>query len=411
MNEILKPENGGQVLDAVRWAADSETPLDIVGAGTKRGLGRPASGNATRLDLSALTGIVFYEPEELVIRAHAGTPIADIEALLGDNNQQLAFEPQDLAPLYGHAVGAGTIGGLVACNLGGPRRVREGAARDHVLGFQAVSGRGEAFKSGGRVMKNVTGFDLSKLMAGSMGTLAVMTEVTLKVLPRPEKTRTVLVLGLDEARAAEALSQALGSAFDVSGAAHLPGESAARSSVAHVSGAGAAVTAVRVEGFGPSVAARCASLRARLGAYGETEELHTANSIALWREVRDLTLLDLADGAAAQVWRVSVAPDQGADVAAAVHAAAPDARICFDWGGGLLPVGLGDGEAQAEAILRKAAGDRGGHATCLRAPEALRADIAPFQPEAPGVAALTRRIKDAFDPKKVLNPGRMFEGV
>ncbi|MGZ9073850.1 MAG: FAD-binding protein, partial [Rhodoplanes sp.] len=194
-----KPRNAKEVEELVRWALGEETSLEIVGHGSKRALGRPAQTDAT-LDLSALAGVTLYEPEELVLSAKAGTPIAEIEALLESRGQALAFEPMDLGPLLGGALGAGTIGGVLAANLGGPRRIKAGAARDHFLGFSAVSGRGETFKAGGRVVKNVTGYDLSKLMAGSFGTLAAMTDVTVKTLPRAETEATVLVLGLDEAR-------------------------------------------------------------------------------------------------------------------------------------------------------------------------------------------------------------------
>ena len=166
----------------MQWALGEGKALELVGHGSKQAIGRPAQTDAT-LDLSALTGITLYEPEELVLSAKAGTPIAEIEALVGAEGQQLAFEPMDYAAILGAAAGRGTIGGVLAANLSGPRRIKAGAARDHFLGCTAVSGRGETFKSGGRVVKNVTGYDLCKLMAGSWGTLAAMTEVTIKTLP------------------------------------------------------------------------------------------------------------------------------------------------------------------------------------------------------------------------------------
>ena len=168
------------------------------GHGSKRAIGRPAQTDLT-LDLSALSGITLYEPEELVLSAKAATPLAEIEALVAAKGQQLAFEPMDYATLLGGVAGRGTIGGALAANLSGPRRIKAGAARDHFLGFSAVSGRGETFKSGGRVVKNVTGYDLCKLIAGSWGTLAAMTEVTIKVLPAAETEETLLIRGLEPA--------------------------------------------------------------------------------------------------------------------------------------------------------------------------------------------------------------------
>ncbi|MDA0662319.1 MAG: FAD-binding protein, partial [Proteobacteria bacterium] len=184
MATVLRPENAGQVRDAVAWAVSEETPFEIIGGGSKRAIGRPGNASHT-LDLSALRGITLYEPEELVLSAGPGTPMAEINAALAERQQELAFEPPDYGPLFGLAEGAGTLGGVIAANLAGPRRIKSGAARDHFLGFTAVSGRGEDFKSGGRVVKNVTGYDLCKLMAGSFGTLGVMTDVTVKVLPAP----------------------------------------------------------------------------------------------------------------------------------------------------------------------------------------------------------------------------------
>jgi glycolate oxidase FAD binding subunit len=273
----------------------------VLGRGSKRALGRPVQASRN-LDLSALTGITLYEAEELVLSARAGTPLAEIEAVLAEKHQQLAFEPGDLGPLFGAAAGRGSIGGMLACNLAGSRRIKAGAARDHFLGATAVSGRGEAFKAGGRVVKNVTGYDLCKLLAGSHGTLALMTDVTVKVMPAPEKTRTVLLLGLDDPGARAAMTRALQSSHEVSGAAHLPAAIAARSAVSYVARAGGAVTVLRVEGPGPSVDYRCAALREDLADLAESEELHSMNSAALWRELRDVA--PFAGQPERPLWRV-----------------------------------------------------------------------------------------------------------
>src|SRR5687767_3416806 len=221
MAETFKPANADEVRDVVAWAAAEERPLEIIGHGSKRGVGRPVQAEHT-LDLSGLAGITLYEPEELVLSACAGTPLREIELLLKQRGQMLAFEPMDFGPLFGRARGRGTIGGVLAANASGPRRLKAGAARDHVLGIHAVSGRGEAFKSGGRVVKNVTGYDLSKGLAGSWGTLAVVTDVTFKVLPRPEAVATLVIAGLDDARAVTTLCEAMGTPWEISGAAHLP---------------------------------------------------------------------------------------------------------------------------------------------------------------------------------------------
>jgi glycolate oxidase FAD binding subunit len=178
MTDRLKPRDTRDVEDAVRCAVAEDKRLEIVGQGSKRGIGRPSQTDIT-LDLSGLSGVTLYEPAELVLSARAGTPIAEIEDLLDDNGQQLAFEPADYGPLFGLVTRQGTIGGVIAANLSGSRRIKAGAARDHFLGVTAVTGRAETIKSGGRVVKNVTGYDLCKVFAGSWGTLAAMTEVTL----------------------------------------------------------------------------------------------------------------------------------------------------------------------------------------------------------------------------------------
>src|SRR3954466_8885175 len=210
MSDTLKPRDGKDVEAAVQWALAEGKTLEVMGQGSKRGIGRAAQWDLG-LDLSDLLGITLYEPEELILSAKAGTPIAEIERLLEANNQELAFEPIDYGPVFGADPGRGTIGGVLGANLSGPRRIKAGAARDHFLGVSAVSGRGESFKSGGRVVKNVTGYDLCKLMAGSWGTLAAMTDVTIKVLPRSETEQTLLVRGLDPARAVAAMTSAMGS--------------------------------------------------------------------------------------------------------------------------------------------------------------------------------------------------------
>jgi glycolate oxidase FAD binding subunit len=358
------------------------------------------------VDLSAISGILAYEPEELILTAAAATPMAEIEAAISAKGQMLAFEPVDLSALLGAAAGGGTIGGALACGISGPRRVKAGAARDHLLGFHAVSGRGEIFKAGSKVVKNVTGYDLPKIFCGSLGTLGAMTEVTVKVLPAPPKARTVLLFGLDVAAAVRAMTDALNSPFEVSGAALLPASIAARSAIDMVRAAGASVVALRIEGTPASVAARCAGLRALLAGCAPDEELHSMRSRRLWVEIRDVGAL-LPDAAAA-LWRVSVPPA----AAPAITAALPGDWF-LDWGGGLIWIAVPPGtEAEATRIRGAvAAAGTGGHATLLRAPASLRAGIDVFHPQPAALARLSARVKESFDPKRILNPGRLYAGV
>lgn len=405
MTETFRPLDAGQVQDIVAWAAAEERPLEIRGAGSKQNLGRPMDA-CDVLDLTSLTGITYYEPGELVLAAAAGTPLSDIEAELSANRQRLAFEPVDYGRMLGGPGGQATIGGVTACNIAGPRRIQVGAARDHCLGVGGVSGRGEAFKSGGRVVKNVTGYDLSKLMTGSYGTLAALTEVTFKVLPVPEKTRTVLILGLDEVEGISILSQSVASGVEPTALAHLPASAAARSTVGYVTESGQSVTAVRVEGPASSVEARCRSLRERFGGDGTTEELHGHNSGALWREVGEASVLSAGEGV---LWRLSVPPTSAPEVVDAIRGAIGPAgavEALFDWAGGLVWLQIdGPDDGAHEAVRGALAG--GGHATLIRAPETLRRQVPVFQPQDSGLAALSARVKQGFDPRGVLNPGRM----
>ena len=392
------------MIEAVQWAVANRAPLEIVGQGSKRGLGRPTQTRAT-LDTSRLTGITLYEPEELVLTARAGTPIGEIEALLARGEQEMQFEPMDYGPLHGRERGAGTIGGVVSCNLAGPRRLKAGAARDHVLGIRIVTGRGEAIKSGGRVVKNVTGYDLSKGVTGAFGTLGVLTEVTIKVLPRAEHETTLALRGLTDEAAATAMARAMGSSAEVSGAAHLPELVAKRVDDGALGSAPA--TLLRVEGFETSVAYRVATLRKLLGdAGGSAEEVHGDVSRAIWRDIRDA--VPFADGTMKPVWRLSVAPTEGWRAVDALRRGT-GVDAFYDWQGGLVWLRM-EGDPEADA-MRRITAKLGGQATLVRAEPSLRASVAVNEPEPPALAALSRRLKEQFDPHGVLNPGRMVAGV
>ncbi|MDP1838416.1 MAG: glycolate oxidase subunit GlcE [Reyranella sp.] len=388
MAGTIKPRSPEELRQAVEWALNDGKTLDVRGQGSKIALGRPMTCDQV-LDLSGISGIVDYAPEELVVTLRAGTPMRDVEALLAQRNQMLAFEPPDLGPLLGREAGQGTLVGAVMGNLAGPRRLSAGAARDHLLGFSGVNGRGEIFKSGGKVMKNVTGYDLSKLLAGSWGTLAVLDQVSVKVLPAPDQTRTLMLLGLADDAAVKAMCAALGSPHEVSGAAHLPGR-----------------TALRIEGVAPSVEARLKALRELLTETGaRMEELGTLESRSFWREVRDVAPLKATpDGV---VWKISCPPTEGPAIVARIKAQRPAAETFYDWSGGLIWLALPPSADADHAIVRGAIGAKGGHATLIRATEAVRASVPVFQPQPAALAALASRVKESFDPKRLFNPGRM----
>lgn len=393
----MSPDTEEGVAEAIRAAHAAREPLAIQGRGTKRAMLRPVQAART-LSTRALTGITLYRPTELVISARAGTPVAEIEAALAEKNQQVIAEPPDLRALFGASEGA-TLGGVVATNLSGPRRIAWGAMRDHVLGIRAVTGEGEVFRSGGRVLKNVTGLDLCKLLTGAHGTLGVLTEVTLKVLPAAEAAATLAVRVPELAVGVAALSAALGSPYGVSGAALLPDGHDAL-------GLDGPVALIRIEDFSESVAYRLGRLRADLARFGEASMLDGAPSRALWRGVRDAVPL----GAAADdaVWRLSVAPSRASAAAAALRAAFA-AKLLLDWGGGLLWV-AGPATAAAHGAVVQAAAAAGGSFTLFRAPESLAAAVAVMPEEPPALAALGRRVKAVLDPAGILNPGRMRAG-
>jgi glycolate oxidase FAD binding subunit len=399
-----RPADAEGVLEAVRWATAEELPIEVFGHGSKRGVGRPVQAGHG-LDLSALAGVTLYEPEELVLSARAGTPMAELETLLDRHNQMFAFEPMDFGPLFGATRGRGTIGGTLAANSSGPRRIKAGAARDHILGINAVSGRGEAFKSGGRVVKNVTGYDLSKGLAGSWGTLAVVTDATFKVLPKPESLTTLVVAGLDDLTAITALCKAMGTPLDVSGAAHLPDAVAAEVPDASFASGGRAATLLRLEGFAPSVDFRAQKLTSAVGRLGEVAVLEADASAAIWRAVRDA---EPFGSTSHPVWRVSVAPAAGTTLIGALkdnHAI----RYFYDWSGGLIWIEADDAgpHGLAREIRTAVAAVGGGHATLMRGSPALRAAVPPFEPQPGPLAALAARLREQFDPHGILNPGRM----
>lgn len=360
MADAVRIESEAEAADLIRGAT---APLRIVGGGT-RFIGDSAG---TPLETSGMAGIVLHDPGALTLVARAGTPLAEIEAALAAERQMLAFEPPDYGGLLGRS-GSSTIGGVVAANASGPRRLAGGAARDSLIGVRFVDGTGMVVKNGGRVMKNVTGLDLARLMAGARGTLGLLTEVAFRVLPLPEQMATLILPATDPAKAVAAMAAAMGSPFDVTGAAWMGGE-----------------VLLRIEGFAASVDYRAKALVQRLGLAGEVEQ-----GAARWASVRDGATFQDKQG---DVWRLSVKPSD----APALIAKAGAEAVVLDWAGGLIWLLVEPG-----LDLRARIGPFGGHAT------RIRGDIGPiptFHPEPAPVAHLTAGLKAQFDPKGLLNPG------
>jgi glycolate oxidase FAD binding subunit len=398
----FRPSNDDEIAAFLRERSSIGAPVFVRGGGSKSGFGRPLGDDETVLDLSGLTGITLYEPGELVLTARAGTKLSEIATAIAEHGQCLAFEPPEFGAVFGSDA-TSTLGGAVASGWSGPRRVKAGAVRDHVLGALAIGGDGEVFKSGGRVVKNVTGFDLPKLLTGSHGTLAVMTDITIKVLPAPEATRTLALLGLEDGAATRLLCDVLGGPYEVAGAAHLPADTARRSAIASIAGSGQPATLIRLEGFGPSVADRFAALEDRLGQAHRAIALDRDEGAVLWREIRDVAPLVAQDRI---VWRLSLPPTDAARTAAAI-ASKTAADAFYDWGGGLVWLTMPaetSADAHAETVRRLLPS---GHATLTRAAADIRAKEPVFQPAAPALAALQSRVKAAFDPGGILAPGFM----
>jgi glycolate oxidase FAD binding subunit len=408
--DTLRVRDARDVEQVVRAALASEQPLEIIGGDSKRGIGQPMATNAL-LDLSALNAVTSYEPNELIITVQAGAPLGDVTSLIDSKNQQFAFEPVDTSQLLG-TPNIGTIGGMIGAGLAGPRRIKAGGARDHLLGAHAVSGFGDSFKAGGRVVKNVTGYDLCKLLAGSWGTLAVMTEVTLKVMPKAESERTLVLRGLDDVTANRAMTAALGSPFDVSGAAHVPNSvfREGLGALADLESPQHAVTLLRLEGITASAAHRAAALRGALGAFAAAEIVEDAASAAIWRSLRDVAPF-AATGAlgAWPVWRIVCPPASGAALGQAL-ARDSGGDVIYDWGGGLIWAALPPSGDAGAGMLRSRVDAAGGHAMLLRASEPVRRSVDVFHPQPAGLAALGERVRASFDPKNILNRGRMARG-
>ena len=402
----MRPVDEREFSRVLTEAYATGTPLEVSGAGSKQRIGRPIQ-TAANISAKSLRGITLYEPNEMVMGARAGTPLFQIEAELANRGQMLAFEPVDLGPLAGAEPHQATIGGVFATNTSGARRISVGAARDHILGVRGVNGRGEVFKNGGRVMKNVTGYDLSRGLSGSWGTLAVLTEVTFKVLPAPEDTATILILGLPDEFGVEALCTAMGSQFEVSGAVHLQPSMVARLEHEGLRNQGKAITAIRIENFAKSVRYRADRLKVLLKSFGDSHELDRENSLLFWGELRRLSVLQAAIG---PVWRISTAPTAGPKVIRAITDYM-ECRAYYDWSGGLIWAELLPTSDASAADVRRVIATHGGHATLMRAEPEVRAAVDVFQPLEPGIEKLSRRLKAAFDPAGILNPGRMYAGV
>ena len=406
MSDLQRPGADWELQFVIAGCAEKRLPIEIVGSGSKRAIGRPVDGTVT-VTTASLRGISLYEPNELVMSARAGTPLSQVEAELAARGQMLPFEPIDLAPATGGPQGTQTIGAVFATNMSGARRVQYGAARDHLLGVKGVNGRAELFQAGGRVMKNVTGYDISRGLAGSWGTLAVMTEVTFKVIPWPETAATVIFLGLPDNLAIELLSAAMVLPVEVSGAVHLQAPVAARLNHPGLRSMNKSVTALRLENFSAAVAGRKQRLKEALKVYGKALELDHRETLDFWGELRRLSVMPNRQ---TLLWRISTKPTTAPKLVAAIKRYMP-AEAYYDWAGGLIWLEVPATADAGTAEIRRVTAIHGGHAMLIRAEPNVRAAVEVFQPLSPPVERLTRGLKAAFDPAGILNPGRMYANL
>ena len=381
--EVMRPGTVEALEECVRAAVSERMPLAIDGGRTKEAIGHAVRAER-RLDLRGLTGITAYLPSELVLTAAAGTPLEEIERAIAERGQQLAFEPPDLRRLLG-VEGTPTLGGMVACGWAGPRRLTAGAVRDHTLGIVGVTGRGDAIKAGGTVVKNVTGYDLPKLLCGSWGTLMALSAVSLRVLPRPARTASLVLEGLDAGAAVKAMARALGGKVEVTGAAWLP------------SAGGATRTLLRVEADPDGVAIRMAALAAAFADLPSAPLDHD-ESVEVWREIRDV--LPFTGDRAQAIWRVLVPASKAGQIVQSL----PAGNAILDWGGGLI---WARAPMTDDDHVRQLAAEAGGHAILVRGDASLRVRVPVFPPLAPALNALNGRVKQAFDPLGLFNPGRL----
>ncbi len=403
---ILRPAADWELTNIVADAAARRLPLEILGAGTKQSMGRPVQA-AAQVSLKGMLGTLIYEPNELVMSVRTGTTVAEVEAQLAQHGQMLPFEPIDLGPTLGHDAGRNTIGAVFATNLSGARRIYSGAARDHLLGVRAVTGHGELIRSGGRVMKNVTGYDVARGLCGSWGTLGLMTDVTFKVVPRSEATATLVLFGLPDEIAVEVMCKAVGTPFEITGATHLQQGPASRLWQSQVRGGGKAATALRLEASPASLAYRIDKLKSLLKAYGEMIVVDTQGSLEFWQEMRMLTAMH---GSSNPLWRISTAAKAGPAVLAAIQRYM-QVEAVYDWSGGLIWVEVPASADAGATDIRRAVALHGGHATLVRGTLEVRSAIEVFHPLDPGLDRISRGLKSKFDPAGILNPGRMYATI
>ena len=402
--DTFKPSSREEIAEIIKNCYKKSIPLEINGTKSKNKIGRNFQSEKT-LDLSGYSGIIEYKPEELYIKVKAGTPLKEILEAIDKNNQQLAFEPIDFGFLFEGKSNGGTIGGVVACNFAGPRRFKVGSARDHVLGFQGINGKGEVIKSGGTVVKNVTGYDLCKLVSGSYGTLTVLTELSIKVLPKSESSKTLIINNPHLKKAMEYLGTALSSSTDPSGGVFYP-ERFENNFVFNDLTHKGALTAIRIEGPTNSVDQRISRLVKELSLLeNEYSVLDNFQTDLFWGKTRNLEVFSNLKN---NLLRVIVPVSETLNVIQKLKKY--EINYFLDWGGNLIWLELEQISLKILREIKEITKEHSGYFTIIKLEDDLKASADIFTID-PIKYKISEKIKKSFDPKRIFNPGKMYSGI
>ena len=411
-NSVEYPQNEREVATLIRKFYKSNIPIELIGSGSKRKIGKTLQCAKT-LNLSKLNGIIEYLPEELYIKVKAGTSIKAIEQELKKNNQQLVFEPIDFGYFLNGESDYGTAAGQVACNISGSRRFKVGSVRDHVLGFRGVNGRGEIIKSGGVVVKNVTGYDLSKLICGSYGTLVALTEITFKVLPLPEESKTLVINNQKIEKAVHFLDKSISSSNDISGAVFFPDRPMISGSSMNIENTfklndlkqEGSITAIRIEGSKNSIDHRIENLINELQIINlNISILEVHQSEVFWNKVKALEFFSNSKN---NIIRIVIPPSECVNL---IYQFSSKFKYYLDWGGALMWLEVFELSEEMFESIRKKVVNRGGYVTMIK-----NSNYLPYVEDVFTISSerfnISQNIKKSFDPKRILNPGKMYTGI
>jgi len=403
-SSILKPNNENDLQEIIKYCYKKDLPIEIVGSGTKSEIGKKLQC-AKILDMSNISGILEYKPEELYITVKAGTPIKIVNDELKKNNQYLAFEPINFSEIFKKDLNEGTIGGTLSCNFSGSRRFKVGSARDHILGFKGYNGKGEKIKSGGTVVKNVTGYDLSKLVTGSFGTLLALSEITLKVLPLQTDTKTIIISDLALEHSMGIMGSSLSSSHDPSGAVFYPGSLRNNFTFNDLTHQGS-ITAIRIEGTKISTEQKANNFFKDLSLEEKkTTILDKTQSEIFWEDTRALKVFSKSQK---NILRVVIPPSETVNLITRLKTFHPSYFI--DWGGSLIWLELDYLSNQKVDQIRRRVLNAGGYLTVIKSPANIKSSYEIFTID-PIKFKISQNLKKSFDPKRIFNPGKMYTGI